>query len=152
MKYFLFIYLMFSSLTTFADADLDINQGWIQEGPPNARVLAGFMVMTNPTSTDIIIKSATSDSFKRIEFHRTLHENGMARMRQQPQLTIKAGGSLTLEHGGYHLMMFQPASRLKAGDQVKIHFQLSNNKKQSVTVPVKTPQGDQQGHAHHHHH
>jgi len=152
MKQVLFLFLLVFVFTSHADNSLNISQAWVQEGPPNARVLAGFMDIENMTPQDISIESASSDSFKHIEFHQTINENGMARMRQQKQLLIKSGSTLKLEYGGYHLMLIKPTSKLKAGDKITIQFILSNKQIKSIELMVKKPTTVQEGHEHHHHH
>jgi len=152
MKQIFFIFLILSGYNSLAGSDpsLQITNAWIQEGPPNARVLAGFMDINNHTTQGIIIESATSDSFKRIEFHQTINENGMARMRKQDKLMIKSGASLKLKHGGYHLMLIQPKKHLKEGDKIDILFKLSTSTTQLISLTVKKPTDSQQGHQHHH--
>jgi copper(I)-binding protein len=128
---------------------ITISQAWVQEGPPNARVLAGFMQINNNSTKTVTITAATSDVFNSIEFHRTVEDKGMARMQKQQHLTIPAGGRLKLEHGGYHLMLMQPSKRLKTGDIVNIEFTIPTLDKVSVKLEVRQPD---QGHEHHHHH
>ena len=131
--------------------DLSIKDAWIQEGPPNARVLAGFMQITNNGDKTGNITSADSDLFKSIEFHRTVHVDGMARMEKQQQLTIEPGATLKLEHGGYHLMLMQPARSLTSGDTVDLILKLSSDMRMPIKLPVRQPEQKQE-HMHHHHH
>ncbi len=131
-------------------SDLDIKDAWIQEGPPNARVLAGFMQITNNGDKTVSITSADSSLFKSIEFHRTIHADGMARMEKQQQLTIQPGATLKLEHGSYHLMLIQPHQPLKRGDSVDLNLRLSSDIILPVKLPVRQPGREQ--HQHHHHH
>jgi len=131
--------------------DLNIKDAWIQEGPPNARVLAGFMQITNNSDKTVTIINADSDLFQAIEFHRTVHADGMARMEKQQQLTIEPGATLKLEHGGYHLMLMQPSRSLSSGDTVDITLKLSADKHMSIKLPVRQPE-QKQDHMHHHHH
>ena len=146
------LFILISSLPVIAMSDtpaLTISQAWIQEGPPNARVLAGFMQISNNSAKAINITSATSDAFNKIEFHRTVEDQGMARMQRQQHLTIPAGGQLTLEHGGYHLMLIQPSRKLKTGDAVNIEFTVPTIGKVSARLEVRQPD---QGQVHEHHH
>jgi copper(I)-binding protein len=138
-------------LVLAGQSGLSIKEAWIQEGPPNARVLAGFMQITNNGDKAVSITSADSDLFKSIEFHRTVHAEGMARMVKQQQLTIEPGATLTLEHGGYHLMLMQPARRLKRGDTVDLKLRLSSDMIMPLKMPVRQGGQDQQQHDHHHH-
>ena len=140
-----------STFALSAQADLLIDQAWVQEGPPNARVLAGFMQIKNNSDQTVTITSARSKQFKKIEFHRTIQSDGMARMEKQQNLTIKPGEILKLEHGGFHLMLIAPASKLKAGDKVEMNMTLSSKAVVPLSLEVRTPEQDQSQHQHHHH-
>ncbi len=140
-----------STFAMSAQPELLIDQAWVQEGPPNARVLAGFMHIKNNSKQTITIISAHSEQFKKIEFHRTVHADGMARMEKQENLTIKPGEVLKLEHGGFHLMLITPVNKLKAGDKVELSMTLSSKTVLPLTLQVRTPEGDQSQHHHHHH-
>lgn len=150
MKQVLFLFLLLAGFQGHASNSLSFTQAWVQEGPPGSRVLAGFMNITNASKLDIIIESASSDNFKRIEFHQSINKNGMARMQQHKQLLIKPGATLKLEHGSFHLMLIKPEARLKAGDRVNILFRLSNQTTQSVNLTVKKQMNTQQNHELHH--
>lgn len=128
---------------------ITFSQAWIQEAPPNARVLAGFMQITNNSDRKVTITSADSDTFRKIEFHRTVQEKGMAGMQRQQQLIIPASGQLKLEPGSYHLMLIQPSKRLKTGDIVNIEFTIQNIDKLSVKLTVRPPDQNQESRHHH---
>ena len=123
---------------------------WVREGPPNARVLAGYMVVSNPSDRPVTIVGASSPAFHSIEFHRTVLEAGVARMVEQERLQVPAGGQLALEPGGYHLMLMGAQRPLRAGDTVTINLSLhgGNDVNAEATVRKAGPAG----HAHHHHH
>ena len=57
--------------------------------------------------------------FAGIELHQTQLQGGMSRMRPG-KLEVPAGGSATLEPGGWHLMLFGIARGLAAGDTVPL--------------------------------
>ncbi|MDH5765604.1 MAG: copper chaperone PCu(A)C, partial [Gammaproteobacteria bacterium] len=109
-----FILLLVSSIT---QADhLTIRNAWIPEAPPVTSVMAGFMEIENISTTAAEITAISSKDFGRIEMHLSREENGIARMLPQKKLVIPARGTLKLEHGSYHLMLFKPLRRLKDGD------------------------------------
>ena len=74
---------------------------------PGRSMSAGFLVLTNNTDEAIRITSVTSPQFGSIELHETTIENGIARMRKVDELLVPAGGSVTLERSGKHLMLMQ---------------------------------------------
>lgn len=131
--------LVLGSTVHAAAPGLQIKNAWIQEGPPNARVLAGFMQITNPSNKTISITGASSDAFKRIEFHRSSIKSGMASMQHQPHLNIAHGKMLELKSGGYHLMMMQATRKLRAGDKVQVLFKTHAGIEIPLTMIVRRP-------------
>ena len=116
---------------------LIIQNAWIAEAPPVSKVMVAYLTIRNETSEKIEIVRAESDLYSSIEFHETKHENGIARMIRHQSLTIPANDKLILQRGGNHLMLFNPTKALKANDEVKIIFTLSDGSTQNISVLVK---------------
>ena len=115
---------------------------WVREPPPNAGALAGYVTIINNTEQDRVLTSAKSEQFNVVEIHRTIVENGVAKMRRQKDLPIPAGGSLVLEPGSYHLMLMTPKSKFKANDQVTVTLDLQagdDTQQLDLIMPVKKP-------------
>lgn len=85
---------------------LVIEDAWIRAPVTSSSMTAGYCAFTNHSEQDIIVVSARSPSIEKIEFHESRYENEMHRMIQLPSLVIPAKGSLRLEPGGKHLMLF----------------------------------------------
>ena len=93
--------------------------------------------------------AVSSPAFAEVEMHRTEMVDGMARMLHQDRIEVPAHGSVSLEPGGMHLMLFDPVQPLKAGD--KVTFQLSLDGGASATVEAEVRNsGGMQDHSHHH--
>ena len=114
-----------------------IENAWIREAPPNARALAGYMLLDNNTAADVTLVSAESDDFDVVQFHRSIEEDGVYRMQHYPQLTIAAGEQVEFKPGDFHLMLMSPKRTLKSGDSVEVHLTLSDQKKMLLTLPVQ---------------
>ncbi|MEO0607530.1 MAG: copper chaperone PCu(A)C [Pseudomonadota bacterium] len=69
---------------------------------------------------DVTLKAANSPSFGAIELHTMAMNDGKMQMRQVEGFEIADGGSLQLERGGDHMMMFDVGSDVIAGDTVDI--------------------------------
>jgi copper(I)-binding protein len=145
--------MLLASVANAAQAEQVIvfEDAWIAEAPPVSKVLAAYMVIKNTGDEDMKVISAQSDDFGSIEFHRTVDADGMASMQHQPFLAIPAGDSLVLEPGGYHMMLFKPARKLRAGDESGFQFKLENGKLVNVKARVKKASAEDM-HQHHHHH
>lgn len=145
------IVLVFSSCSqgpsnTTSNNNIDTEDAWIREAPPNASMLAGYVTITNNSDQERILTSAKSKQFKMVEIHKTIVEDGVAKMRRQDDLAIPAGGSLVLEPGSYHLMLMHPTEQLKANDQVTVTVKLKSAEPANteideidIVMPVKKP-------------
>ena len=122
------------------EAKLTIENAWISEAPPVSKVMVAYMTLNNTGNEAIDITKAESDLYSSIEFHETLHENGMARMVRWGELTVPANGSIQLKRGGKHFMLFNPTKHLKAGETVRIKLTTNNNTTKTILVTVKKAQ------------
>ncbi len=143
--------LFFSAATAVAaESVVTVDEPWVREGPPTARVLAGYMVIRNPGDQPQTIVGAGSPAFHAVEIHRTVTEAGVARMAEQERLQIPAQGQVALEPGSYHLMLMGAQHALRAGDTVEIVLYLEGGRQVIVNAPVRKATAT--GQAHHHHH
>jgi copper(I)-binding protein len=127
--------LLFAS--SAALAEVKVEDPWIAEAPPGAAVLAGYMQLHNHSAHDQALVGATSPAFAQVELHRSVEQDGVARMARQEQVEVPAHGSLTLQPGGYHFMLMQPSKPLKAGDRVPLSLQFGSGERVELEVPVR---------------
>ena len=142
-------FALLMSVTAEAQDTIGFDNTWIAEAPPGSQVMAAYMDIKNTGNEILRIKPLQSDDFKKIEFHRTFHENGLARMQHQPELVLPAHSTLNLKPGSYHMMLFNPSRKLKAGDQSTLIFQISDGNTIKVIANVKKPVFKQMDHSHH---
>jgi periplasmic copper chaperone A len=139
-----FLSAVFSSLhaaeSENGNTNLVIQNAWIAEAPPVSKVMVAYMTLKNTGESAIEVMRAESESYSSIEFHETVHENGMARMIRHSSLMIPANSKLELKRGGPHLMLFNPVNTFKAGDTIKINLTTKDNKSQTITVTVEKPE------------
>ena len=102
--------------------------------------MVAYMTLKNTGTQAIEIVRAESDLYSSIEFHETIHQDGMARMVRHDSLIIAAGDKIELKRGGAHLMLFNPNKRLTAGDTVTIKLLTKNNTSKTILVKVKKAQ------------
>lgn len=130
-------------LCGMAHADtLGIVRPWVREAPPSSRVLAAYMSISNPGDAAVSISGISSPDFERAELHRSIVTEGMARMQPVEHIGVPANGSIRLEPGGLHLMLFKPRRALAAGDRTTLTLHLSNGICLTFTVPVIRQAGD----------
>lgn len=110
---------LLASGAALACPDLAVEGAWIREAPPGAMSVA-YARLTNRGSRPLVVDGARSEAFGGAGLHRTeIDASGMARMREGA-LTLAPGAHAALEPGGWHLMLFDPARLLKAGDVVQV--------------------------------
>lgn len=132
---------------------LTVSGAWVREGPPTTAVLAAYMQIDNGGAQDRTLVGASSPQFETVEIHRTEIVDGVARMLPQERLVIPAGGGVTLEPGGLHLMLIQSRQPLTQGDQVTIRLRLEDGTEVPVEAAVRKAEamGMDHDHSHHHH-
>lgn len=109
---------------------------WVREAPPGAEVQAGYMTLINDNKHEMILTGVVAPQFANAQFHRMWFEGDRMRMEEQDGLVIPAQGQLALEPGGYHLMLFKPDLRMRAGDIVPIRLQCGAGKS-FIDAPVR---------------
>ena len=120
-----------------AQADLEISDAWIKNLPASVSVRAGYLTLRNLTRQSVTIVGATSPHFASVEFHRSVSQDGMARMEAVPKLQIEVGATVRLEPGGLHLMMMQPALPTSPGELYRITFEYADGSRQSLQMEVR---------------
>ncbi len=110
---------------------------WIREAPPGVSMWAGFVTLKNTSDKPVALVAVSSPAFRMVEMHRSVVENGMARMREQASIAIPAGQTVALEPGGYHLMLMHARQPVKAGVSVPMTLQFDNGQRLQLTFPVQ---------------
>ena len=125
------------SLPALTDATLQVEDAWVREAPPTARMMAAYMTLKNPGSSEAVVVRVESPAFSHIMLHKSEVVDGVARMMHQDELKIPAGGSVELEPGGFHLMMPAPEKRLNAGQRVEFILTLADGNSIRVQAEIR---------------
>ena len=120
-----------------AQPDIQIENAWVREAPPSARMLAAYMTLKNPADQDQVLVEVQSPAFSHVMLHRSEVIDGVARMIHLDEVVIPAGGSVQLEPGGLHLMMPAPETRLSAGDRVPLVLLFADGSQIEVQAEVR---------------
>ncbi len=124
----------------FSVGHLVIGHPWARPTAAGMPTGVAYLSITNSGAQEDTLLSASSPQASRVEFHRTIIESGMARMRPAGVLTIKPGDTLTAEPGGLHLMLVDLVSPLVEGATVPLVLTFQNAG--VVTVQLKVEQHD----------
>ena len=93
-----------------------------------------FMTIKNSGGADVTLVGGSSESAERIEIHEVV--NGTMQPLSDG-LVIKAGKSVMLRMGGYHVMLLGLNKEIKAGDEVTVTLEFSDGQSIEYTAPVK---------------
>jgi hypothetical protein len=131
--------LLTSSLSAFAAVTdkVLVSDGYVREVPPGQMVSAAFMTLHNEDMDDHKIISASSPAAKTVELHTHMHENGMMKMRQVPNINIPAGGDALLKPGGLHIMLIGLTQELKKDVPVSVTIKFEDGSVKALSLPVK---------------
>lgn len=153
MRYALLALLLALAFPAAAQG-LHVAEPWVREAPPTAQVMAAYLTLHNHGDQARALVGVSARGFGRVELHRTVMEQGVARMEHIPRLDVPAGGSAVLEPGGYHLMLMQPQRVPPAGGRVSIELQFDDGATLAFEAPVqrRAAAGGHGGHGHGHHH
>lgn len=133
---------MFSLLMAACDsvpvsAEPVFEGAWIRAVPPGVKMTAGFGTLRNPGREPLQITSFSSPSFGDVSLHRTQLVNGISKMYEVPALSVGAGESVTLEPGGYHLMLMMPTGPIQPGESVTVEFGSPDGRNFRFEIPVE---------------
>lgn len=114
-----------------------INDAWVKAA--ESGMSAAFGDLTNPGTEDITLVAVTSPASSMLELHETVeNESGSMAMRQKDGgFTIPAGGQVTLEPGGNHIMLMDLHDPVKAGDELTFILTFSDESTFEFTAPAK---------------
>jgi len=118
---------------TSSDADsLTVTDAWAKAA--NSGMTAAFGEITNTSDHDITIVSAASSSATMVELHEVVDEV----MRPvEGGFVVPAGGTLTLQPGGFHIMFMGITTPIAAGDEVQLSLTLGDDSQFTLTAVAK---------------
>ena len=125
------------SLLAMAESTLQVENAWVREAPPTARMMAAYMTLKNPGRADVTVVKVESPAFSHVMLHKSEVVDGVARMLHQDELVVPAGDSLELKPGGFHLMMPAPDTRLSAGQRVEFVLTFADGNSIRVQAEVR---------------
>lgn len=123
-----------------AYADVTVSDAWARATRPGQKVGAAYMTLQSPADTALV--KVESPAAGTVEIHTMTMNDGVMKMRMLEDLPLKANETVKLAPGGFHLMLFDLAKPLQAGETVQftLHFKDSagNTSSLQTDAPVRT--------------
>jgi periplasmic copper chaperone A len=113
---------------------LRVSNPFARATPPGAKVAGAFMTIKNVGPDADRLISASSPAAGQVEIHQMAMDGGMMKMRAVKGIDLKAGATVELKPGGYHVMLEDLKQPLKQGEQIPV--QLTFEKAGVVEVMV----------------
>lgn len=117
-------------------ASVTATSAWIRLPPPASTTAAGFLLLSNPSTADRKLLSASDDIAKTTELHTHLMEGGVMKMRQVPFVDVKAGASVVFGPGGLHIMFIDLVKPLAEKQVVKLRLKFDDGSVLDVDAVV----------------
>lgn len=121
--------------------ELLIDQPWSRAMPPTATTGAAYLRIDNNGEAGDRLLAVETPVAEYAELHEHVHVDGLMKMQQATDLAIEAGDSLTLEPGGYHIMLFNLQKPLVAGEKypLTLRFEQAGEIEVEVAVHKEAP-------------
>ncbi|HEU4781597.1 MAG TPA: copper chaperone PCu(A)C [Steroidobacteraceae bacterium] len=121
----------------YSVGNLIIGHPWSRPTASGMPTGVAYLSITNNGSKRDTLISARTPAAARVEFHHTVIEAGMARMRPAATLVIGANTTVKAEPGGLHLMLVDLKTPLVAGTSVPLVLQFETAGEITVQLKVE---------------
>lgn len=123
-----------------------IEAAWARASIGGSKVSAVYLTLTNRGDAPLRLVGAETGRAGHAMLHRTIVEDGIAKMRHVPELHVPPGGSVRFEPGGLHVMLTGLPSPLETGDTLALTLLFEGGQRLTTPVPVRTAaDGDREG-------
>lgn len=117
--------------------DLKLSKGFLKAMLPGQPVGGGYVTIDNAGKADDKLVSVTSPGADKVELHEMSMSNNVMKMRKvDGGLDVKAGGTLEMQPGGYHLMFMGVKKPFAVGDSVAVTLNFEKAGPVTMVLPV----------------
>lgn len=127
--------ISFSALA--ADSTLTIDDPYVRLIPPGTTTTGAFMTIRNAGDADRKLVNALSPVSDKVQLHTHMNENGVMKMREIPDIPVRAKGEVALKPGSYHIMLIDLKTELKEGELVPITLNFDDGSTTQVEATVR---------------
>lgn len=122
-----------------SSGDLEIEDVWARTSAMNQQAGAVYMTITGGGEADRLISASVSSDVAMVaEVHETsADDDGMMSMQEVPAVDVPADGSVSLEPGGFHIMLMQLAEPLEDGGEIELTLTFENAGEVDITAEIR---------------
>jgi copper(I)-binding protein len=119
--------------------DLRIENAWSRATPGGAKIGGGYLTIINNGSAADRLIAATTSAAAKVEIHEMSMQGNVMHMQPvKSGVVIEPHKSVSLQPGGYHLMLMNLKMPLKQGDKVPVTLEFEKAGKVDVTLDVQS--------------
>lgn len=112
-----------------------VEDPWIRSNPNGMG--AAYLVLTTAEADELVAASVDPSIAGTVEVHEVVMQDGMMRMQEVAGIALPAGEAVTLEPGGYHLMLLDMPAMLEPGTDVDVTLRFASGDEVTVTAEVR---------------
>jgi copper(I)-binding protein len=127
--------LTLSAATAYAQ--VTVNDAWVRATRPAQKVGAAYMTLQSPQDATLV--KVESPAAGTVEIHSMTMNDGVMKMRRLEELPLSAGESVKLAPGGFHLMLFDLAKPMQAGETVQFTLHFKDSAGNTSAVQTQAP-------------
>ncbi len=113
-----------------------VDQAWARATPLGARTGAVYMTLTNHSAVDDRLVGASTPVAAQAQLHETTMSDGIMKMHHASGVDVKAGATVTLAPGGYHVMLLGLQHPLREGETFPLTLNFTASPPQQIEVHV----------------
>lgn len=137
-------------LSCTVHAQIMVDGAYVRATPPNTPNSAAFLQLMNHSKESVSLVSVSSDAAEKVELHNHVMADGMMKMRQVDSISIKGMETLSLQPGGFHIMLMGIKAPLTEGQEISFTLTFESGETVSFQAPVKSIKGDKPKMEHNH--
>ncbi len=102
------------------NSDISITNASIRILPPGQQNTAAFITLHNHGDKPLYLHKLSSSFANKVEIHYTFLADGMSKMRESKNVSLKAGETLVFSPGQQHIMFIGLKKTLSEGENVDL--------------------------------
>ena len=119
--------------------DITVDDPFARASAGSVKVGAAYMIVKNSGAAADALVAAESPVAARAELHTHIEDGEVMRMRQVSSIDVPAGGTVSLQPGGLHIMLIDLKQPLRQGETFPLTLTFAKAGRLAVDVPVKSP-------------
>jgi len=117
-------------------ANISVSDAWARATMPGQKVSGAYMKIQSDADARLV--SASSAAVPRVEVHEMKMDGDVMRMREVQAIDLPKGKTVSLEPGGYHIMLMNLPKPIAAGEVIPLTLTIeSGGKRQAVEVKAE---------------